>query len=63
MEKLKFGETEAIYFIEEKILMEMATENELRLYQDYKLYGKLKKMNYTYRSLIEQMRELFEITY
>jgi hypothetical protein len=63
MDKLKFTQEEVIGFIEDKIQLNEATENEQIIYQDYLLFGELKKFNHTYKSLIKQMRELFEITY
>jgi hypothetical protein len=63
MEKLKFSECEVLSYLEEKILDNIATEDEIKLYQDYLLFGELKKFNCTYKQLVLQMRELFEHTY
>jgi hypothetical protein len=63
MEKLKFSQEEVIGFLEDLIVSGEATQEEQNLYQNYLLYGELKKFTYTYRTLIEQMRKLFEITY
>jgi hypothetical protein len=63
MEKLHFCEEEVLGFIEDKIKLNEATQEEQNLYQNYMLYGKLIKMSYTYKHLVEQMREWFEITY
>jgi hypothetical protein len=63
MEKLHFIEEEVIGFIEDKIKSNEATENEITLYEDALLFGKLKKFNRTYRCLIEEMRDLFECKY
>jgi hypothetical protein len=63
MKKLKFTQEEVIGFLEDLIVSGEANQDEQNLYQNYLLYGKLKKMSYTYKHLIEQMRELFEITY
>jgi hypothetical protein len=63
MEKLHFCEEEVLGFIEDKIQLNEATQEEQNLYQNYMLYGELIKMSYTYKHLIEQMREWFEITY
>jgi hypothetical protein len=63
MEKLHFCEEEVLGFLEDKIQLNEATQEEQNLYQNYMLYGKLIKMSYTYKHLVEQMREWFEITY
>jgi hypothetical protein len=63
MEKLHFTEEEVIGFIEDKIQSGEATENEITLYEDGLLFGKLEKFNRTYRGLVEEMREQFEIKY
>lgn len=63
MEKLKFSQEEVIGFLEDLIVSGEATQEEQNLYQNYMLYGKLIKMSYTYKHLVEQMREWFEITY
>jgi hypothetical protein len=63
MDKLKFSECEVLSYLEEKILDNIATEDEIKLYQDYLLFGELKKFNCTYKQLVLQMRELFEHTY
>jgi hypothetical protein len=63
MEKLKFTQEEVIGFLEDLIVSGEATQDEQNLYQDFLLYGEMKKFNYTYKHLIEQMREWFEITY
>jgi hypothetical protein len=48
-----------IAYLEEKILSNMATEDELEMYQDYKWNNKLNKNNYTYKKLIAEMREWY----
>jgi hypothetical protein len=63
MEKLHFCEEEVISFLENKIMEETANQKEQNLYQNYLWFGKLHKFNRTYRSLVEQMRELFKIKY
>jgi hypothetical protein len=63
MEKLKFSESEVIGFVEDLIQSNQATQEQQKLYEDYLLFGELKKFNSTYKSLIMQMRELIEITY
>jgi hypothetical protein len=59
MEKLHFRKSEVIAYLEEKILSNMATEDELEMYQDYKWNKKLNKNNYTYKKLIREMREWY----
>jgi competence protein ComGF len=59
MEKLHFRKSEVIAYLEEKILSNMATEDELEMYQDYKWDRKLNKNNYTYKKLIAEMREWY----
>jgi hypothetical protein len=63
MDKLKFSECEVLSYLEDKILDNIATEDEQNLYQNFLLQGQLKKFNHTYKQLVLQMRELFEIKY
>jgi competence protein ComGF len=59
MEKLHFTKSEVLAYLEDKILSNMATEDELEMYQDYKWDRKLNKNNYTYKKLIREMREWY----
>jgi hypothetical protein len=63
MEKLHFCEEEVIGFVEDLIQTNQATKEQQNLYEDFMLYGELKKFNSTYKSLIILMRELFETIY
>lgn len=63
MEKIKFCEEEVLGFLEDIIISGEANQDELELYENYIWDGKLNKMNYTYKRLVEQMRELYEIKY
>jgi hypothetical protein len=63
MGKLHFCEEEVIGFVEDLIQTNQATQEQQNLYEDFLLYGELKKFNSTYKSLIIMMRELFESTY
>jgi hypothetical protein len=63
MEKLHFAEEEVLGFLEELIVSGEANQDEQNLYQDYLLQGHLKKFNCTYKQLVLQMRDLFEIKY
>jgi hypothetical protein len=63
MEKLKFSSEEVIGFVEDLIQSNQATQEQQNLYEDFLLFGELKKFNSTYKSLIIMMRKLFEITY
>jgi hypothetical protein len=60
MEKLKFHKEEVISFLEDKISMNTATQDELEMYENFQWSGKLNKTNYTYKIVLKQMRELFE---
>jgi hypothetical protein len=60
MEKLKFSECEVLSYLEDKILDNNATEDEQNIYQNYLLFGELKKFNHTYKKLVLEMRKLFE---
>jgi hypothetical protein len=59
MEKLRFRKSEVIAYLEDKILSNMATEDELEMYQDYKWNNTIDKTNYTYKKLIREMRKLY----
>lgn len=63
MNQLNFIEEEVIAYLEDKILMNMATEDEEVFYQDYKWDDSLNKNNYTYKKLVKQMRRLYEIKF
>jgi hypothetical protein len=63
MDKLHFAEEEVLGFLEELIVSGEANQDEQNLYQDYLLFGQLKKFNHTYKQLVMQMRELFECRY
>jgi hypothetical protein len=63
MDKVKFHKEEAISFLETKIELNEANQDELELYEDYQWSGKLDKTNYTYKLLIKQMRRLHEVKY
>lgn len=54
---------EVIAYLEEKILGEVASDEELELYQDYKWFGKLNKNTYTWKNLIKEMRDVSENGY
>jgi hypothetical protein len=58
MEKVKFQKEEVISFLETKIELNEANQEELELYEDYQWSGKLEK-NDTYKMLIKEMRKLF----
>jgi hypothetical protein len=58
MEKVKFHKEEVISFLETKIELNEANQDELELYEDYQWSGRLEK-NYTYKMLVKEMRKLF----
>jgi hypothetical protein len=60
MEKVKFRTSEVIAYLEDKILSNMATEDETVLYEDYQWSKKLDKTNYTYKMIVVEMRKLHE---
>jgi hypothetical protein len=59
MEKIRFSKSEVIAYLEEKILMNEATEDESALYEHYIWNRKLTK-GYTYKKLIREMRDIQE---
>lgn len=63
MEKVKFRTSEVLSYLEEKINDNVATVDELELYEDYQWNGKLSKNNYTYKSLLSEMRKLHEVKF
>lgn len=63
MEKVKFRTSEVLGYLEEKISDNVATVDELELYEDYQWNGKLSKNNYTYKSLLSEMRKLHEVKF
>jgi hypothetical protein len=58
MDKVKFHKEEVISFLETKIELNEANQDELELYEDYQWSGRLEK-NYTYKMLVKEMRKLF----
>lgn len=54
MEKIRFNKSEVLAFVEELILDQMATEDELEWYENY-VWDKQFKINYTYKKLVEKM--------
>jgi hypothetical protein len=63
MEKLKFRTSEVIAYLEEKLLSNMATEDETVLYEDFQWSNKLDKTNYTYKMLVRELRKLHEVKF
>jgi hypothetical protein len=63
MEKVKFHKEEVISFLETKIELNEANQDELELYEDYQWSGELNKTNYTYKLLLKQMRDLYEVKF
>lgn len=59
MERNIFLKSEVIAYLEDKLLMDTATQEESELYADYKWTGKLKK-GYTYKKVIAQMTKIHE---
>jgi hypothetical protein len=62
MEKIKFNTSEVYNFLEEKVILNLVTEEELVLYEEYIWNSKIDK-NYTYKCLIREMRELYNERY
>jgi hypothetical protein len=62
MERNIYRKDEVISFLEEKVLMDIATQEELNLYEIYIWSGKLVK-GYTYKLLVRQMRRLYDEKY
>lgn len=60
MSKIYFSKMEVLAYLEDKILMNMATEDELELYESFVWDGKLKRNNYTYKRLIAEMKKVYE---
>lgn len=58
MNGVKFRTKEVIAFLEEKILMNMATEDEMEIYETYVWNRKLNKKTYTYKKILKEMNEL-----
>ena len=48
-----------IAYLEEKIQMGVATEEEEVIYQDYKWDNKIDRNTYAWKCLIREMRELY----
>lgn len=59
MERNIYRKSEVLAYLEEKILMNMATEDEQTLYEGFVWNGKLVK-NYTLKKLIAEMRRLYD---
>lgn len=59
MERNTFRLSEVISFLEMKLLENTATYDEEQLYVDYNWDGRLKK-GYTYKKLINEMKEIHE---
>jgi uncharacterized protein YigA (DUF484 family) len=58
MNKIKFRSSEVVAYLEDKILMNMATEDENTLYENLHWNGKLAK-NDTYKALVREMKKLW----
>jgi hypothetical protein len=58
MEKLHFSKLEVLAFVEELILDQNATEDELMWYEEYK-WNKTFKRNYTYKKLVKKMSKYY----
>lgn len=59
MTKLTWRKSEVIAYLEEKIQMGVATEEEEVIYQDYKWDNKIDRNTYAWKCLIREMRELY----
>lgn len=59
MGKIYFSKMEVLAYLEDKILMNMATEDELELYEAFVWDGKLKRNNYTYKRLVMEMKRIY----
>jgi hypothetical protein len=59
MTKLRFNKSEVISYLEDKILMNEANQDETELYENYIWNSKLTK-GYTYKKLIVEMKDIFE---
>jgi hypothetical protein len=59
MTKLRFNKSEVISYLEDKILMNEANQDETELYENYIWNSKLTK-GYTYKKLIAEMKNIFE---
>jgi len=57
--KLTWRKSEVIAYLEEKIQMGVATEEEEVIYQDYKWDNKIDRNTYAWKCLIREMRELY----
>lgn len=58
MQKVRFLKSEVASFLEEKVLDNIATQEELELYEGLRWNGKL-EMNYIYKKLVRQMRKIY----
>lgn len=58
--KVKFENNGVIDYLEEKLLDDLATDDELGLYIFYKKYGYFDKGLYTYRKLVREMKDIYE---
>lgn len=56
MTKQRFSKSDLIAFLEDKIEMNTATQEEMDFYITYK-WDNVLEINYTYKSLIKQMKE------
>lgn len=55
MTRRRFTKSDLIAFLEDKIEMNTATQDEMELYITYK-WENILEVNYTYKSLIKQMK-------
>jgi hypothetical protein len=54
MEKIRFSKSEVLSFVEDLILCQMATQEELEWYEEVK-WNKVFKINYTYKLIVKKM--------
>jgi arsenate reductase-like glutaredoxin family protein len=60
MRKNKWLKSEVISYLEEKILEDKATDEEMEFYEKYIWFGKFNRKSDTYKRLLREMKEEWE---
>ncbi|MNF61161.1 hypothetical protein D3C84_427970 [compost metagenome] len=63
MKKLNWRTSEVIAYLEDKIQMGIATEEEEIIYQGYKWDNKVNRNTYAWKCVIREMKDLYEEKY
>jgi len=59
LKRLRWSNSEVLAYLEHKILNELADEDEIEFYEDCLWSGSINKYTYTYKNLIDEMREYY----